>query len=63
MAPHFASALWSGFVSASGRLNQNWEHINWDGDVINQKWPQVDNDYVLNLYCLVCIKIKFTFIS
>lgn len=55
MAPHFASALWSGFVSAPGRINKNWEQINWEDDVINQKWPQVDNDYTLKLYCLVCI--------
>lgn len=55
MAPHFASALWSGFLSAPGRLNQNWEQISWEDDVMNQKWPQVDSDYVLNLFCVVCI--------
>lgn len=55
MAPHFASALWNGFVSTTGRLNQNWEHINWEDDVINQKWPEVDIDYIFNLYCLVGI--------
>jgi len=53
MAPHFASTLWSGFVSAPGRINQNWEQICWENDVIDQKWPQVDSDYVLNLYCVV----------
>lgn len=55
MAPHFASALWSGFVSTPGRINENWEQINWKDDVINQKWPQVDSDYTLKLFCLVCI--------
>jgi len=50
MAPHFASALWNGFISAPGHINQNWEN-----DVINQKWPKVDNDYILSLYCVVCI--------
>lgn len=54
MAPHFASALWSGFVSAPGRINENCEQISWEDDVINQKWPEVDNDYNLNLHCLVC---------
>lgn len=54
MAPHFASALWSGFVSAPGRIDQNWEQICWENDVINQKWPQVDDYYLLNLYCVVC---------
>lgn len=55
MAPHFASTLWSGFVSTPGRINQNWEQINWEENAINQKWPQVDNNYNLSLYCLVCI--------
>lgn len=60
MAPHFASTLWMGFVSAPGRINQNWEQINWENDVISQKWPQVDSDYILSFYCVVCIyrKIK-----
>lgn len=59
MAPHFASALWSGFISAPGRINHNWEQISWENDVINQKWPEVDSDYNLNLYCMVCIYIIF----
>lgn len=63
MAPHFASALWSGFVSAPGRLNQNWDQISWEGDVMSQKWPQVDNDYVLNLFCVVCIFKKLIIIT
>lgn len=54
MAPHFASTLWAGFVSAPGRINVNWDQISWDNNVMNQKWPQVDNNYVLNLYCVVC---------
>jgi len=56
MAPHFTSALWSGFVSAPGRINHKWEQINWENDVIHQKWPQVDSDYILNLYCVVSIQ-------
>ncbi|VVC31618.1 Hypothetical protein CINCED_3A018979 [Cinara cedri] len=55
IAPHFASALWSGFVSATGRLNQDYENISWEDDVINQKWPEVDIDYIFSLYCLVGI--------
>ncbi|XP_060853600.1 leucine--tRNA ligase, mitochondrial [Rhopalosiphum padi] len=58
MAPHFASALWSGFVSAPGRINHKWDQINWENDVINQKWPQVDSDYILNLYCVVNNAVK-----
>lgn len=53
MAPHFASALWSGFVSAPGRINKNYEQISWEDDVIHQKWPKVDCDHIFNLNCLV----------
>nr|CAI5823146.1 unnamed protein product [Callosobruchus analis] len=38
MAPHFASELWSGFVSAPNRLNDSGEVI-WDKAVLEQKWP------------------------
>lgn len=52
MAPHFASELWSGFVSAPGRLNQS-EEINWDKNVLEQKWPIIDESYNLDLVCNV----------
>lgn len=55
MAPHFASALWNGFVSTPGRINQNWEQISWEDDAVNQKWPEVDIDYSFSLYCMVSI--------
>ncbi|XP_050535082.1 leucine--tRNA ligase, mitochondrial [Daktulosphaira vitifoliae] len=58
MAPHFASALWSGFVTAPGRINTNWTQIKWEEDVIVQSWPEVDDNYELNLYCLVNNAIK-----
>nr|CAI5843216.1 unnamed protein product [Callosobruchus analis] len=48
MAPHFASELWSGFVSAPNRLNDSGEVI-WDKAVLEQKWPVVDMDYELDL--------------
>ncbi|GJQ87681.1 hypothetical protein Trydic_g17499 [Trypoxylus dichotomus] len=52
MAPHFASELWSGFLSAENRLNDNSE-IDWNADVLQQRWPDVDYDYRLELVCQV----------
>lgn len=52
MAPHFASELWSGFVSAPNRLN-NTQEILWDKTVLEQKWPEIDADYNLDLICMV----------
>nr|CAD7260236.1 unnamed protein product [Timema shepardi] len=44
MAPHFASELWSGYVSAPHRLDTSGE-ILWDKGVLEQAWPQVDSNY------------------
>ncbi|KAJ8963763.1 hypothetical protein NQ314_005396 [Rhamnusium bicolor] len=52
MAPYFASELWSGFVSAPNRLNDS-EEILWDKSVFEQKWPQTDMNYNLDLVCQV----------
>lgn len=52
MAPHFASELWSGFISAPNRLNDSTE-ISWDKSVFDQKWPESDMDYKLDLVCQV----------
>jgi leucyl-tRNA synthetase len=52
MAPHFASELWSGFVSAPDRLNHSGE-IAWDKSVFEQKWPTIDSVYNLDLVCKV----------
>lgn len=48
MAPHFASELWSRFVSAPNRLTQDSNEIDWDSDVLKQRWPEADLDYALN---------------
>ncbi|XP_069681431.1 probable leucine--tRNA ligase, mitochondrial [Periplaneta americana] len=53
MAPHFASELWSGFVSAPNRLNTSSAEIKWDEDVLQQMWPQVDMHYCLELVCTI----------
>lgn len=52
VAPHFASELWSGLLSASNRLNDSDEII-WDKLVLEQRWPEVDLDYNLDLVCLI----------
>ncbi|XP_066156838.1 probable leucine--tRNA ligase, mitochondrial isoform X2 [Euwallacea fornicatus] len=52
MAPHFASELWSGFVSAPNRLNMSNE-ILWERGVLEQKWPETDMDYQLELGCQI----------
>lgn len=49
MAPHFASELWSKFVSVPGRLNAAGEELQWTKDVLEQRWPDVDAAYQLDL--------------
>lgn len=51
MAPSFASELWSGFVSAPNRLNEN--EFRWDKMVLEQKWPEIDSEYKVDLVCEV----------
>lgn len=54
MAPHYASELWSGFVSAPGRINGDiLDEINWNKSVLDQAWPQVDPEYKLTLSFMV----------
>ncbi|XP_073839424.1 leucyl-tRNA synthetase, mitochondrial isoform X2 [Musca autumnalis] len=63
MAPHFASELWSKFASASNRINSSSNELQWDKDVLSQKWPEIDQHYQLDLAVKVngfencCIKI------
>ncbi|PNF40646.1 hypothetical protein B7P43_G05917 [Cryptotermes secundus] len=53
MAPHFASELWSGFVSAPNRINSSTKEIKWDQGVLEQTWPEVDFNYCLELVCVI----------
>ncbi|TMW52664.1 hypothetical protein DOY81_002243 [Sarcophaga bullata] len=63
MAPHFASELWSKFASAPNRLNNSLPELQWDQDVLSQMWPEIDQNYQLDLAIKVngfencCIKI------
>lgn len=63
MAPHFASELWSKFASTSNRINSSSAELQWNEDVLAQKWPEIDQHYQLDLAIKVngfencCIKI------
>ncbi|KAL7306946.1 hypothetical protein TKK_0000704 [Trichogramma kaykai] len=48
LAPHFASELWAGFCKAPHRLVNDGE-FDWDKDVLQQRWPEVDMEYKLKL--------------
>lgn len=49
MAPHFSSELWSKFVTVPHRLNASTPELQWERDVLAQRWPDIDADYKLDL--------------
>lgn len=63
MAPHFASELWLKFATAPHRLNATSAELQWEEDVLSQKWPEIDQNYQLDLairingYENCCLKI------
>lgn len=48
MAPHYASELWSKFCSTPNRLNPESDELQWNKDVLSQRWPSVDLQYKLD---------------
>lgn len=56
VTPHFCSELWSGFLSAPNRLNENSHLIKWDKAVLEQTWPKVDDNFELSYMCKVNYK-------
>lgn len=64
MAPHFASELWSRFLSAPNRKNLSHPEVNWTADVLHQRWPEVDIDHELSVgvkvNCIDAVSYKFT---
>ncbi|KAM3967920.1 LOW QUALITY PROTEIN: leucyl-tRNA synthetase, mitochondrial [Aphomia sociella] len=52
--PHFCSELWAGFLSAPHRkcLVSN-DYIDWNKNVLEQKWPRVDDSFKLSFLCKV----------
>lgn len=59
LAPHFSCQLWEGIQSASNRIDVG-SYVNWELPVFKQKWPQLDDDYQLELHCKVNNAIKGT---
>ncbi len=53
ITPHFAAALWQGFTEATGRVNTECDEINWDLDVLHQKWPSIDANFEVPIYLKV----------
>ncbi|XP_053617053.1 leucine--tRNA ligase, mitochondrial [Plodia interpunctella] len=54
VAPHFCSELWAGFLEAPNRVCQSVDDIiKWDKNILQQKWPEVDDDYGLSFLCKV----------
>lgn len=55
LAPRFASELWSGFCSAPYHLVNDDLFIQRDKDVLEQKWPEVDSNYELDIDVIVSL--------
>ncbi|KPJ16720.1 putative leucyl-tRNA synthetase, mitochondrial [Papilio machaon] len=53
VTPHFCSELWAGFLSTPNRINNNSVIIDWQKSVLEQQWPQVDNNFELSFLCKV----------
>lgn len=50
LAPHFASELWSRFCAVPGRVSpEDRLDLNWSADVLQQRWPMIDEAYKLDL--------------
>lgn len=52
-APHFASELWSKFISVPNRIDESEKRIEWSKDVLEQKWPKVDGNFEVQFHILV----------
>lgn len=55
LAPHFAAELWTGLQSLPRLLTT--QEFDWGKQAHQQTWPEIDNDYSLNLTCSV--KLRF----
>lgn len=51
MAPHFAAELWEQLVTAPNRVvrDDTDSGVRWDGTVFDQRWPEIDEDFPLDL--------------
>ncbi|XP_039757439.1 probable leucine--tRNA ligase, mitochondrial isoform X2 [Pararge aegeria] len=53
ITPHFGCELWAGMRSAPNRICDNADGIDWNQEVVQQRWPIVDESYPLSLQCKV----------
>ncbi|XP_077285543.1 leucyl-tRNA synthetase, mitochondrial [Arctopsyche grandis] len=53
IAPHFACELWAGLISAEKRINKTSHLIDWEKNILNQKWPVVDPNYSLDVLIMI----------
>ncbi|KFB37367.1 hypothetical protein ZHAS_00004663 [Anopheles sinensis] len=69
MAPHFAAELWGQFLATPNRIDRTEQKdswIRWDGGVFDQRWPEIDDEFPLDLtfkingaeYCILKIPAK-----
>uniref|UniRef100_A0A182QR44 leucine--tRNA ligase n=1 Tax=Anopheles farauti TaxID=69004 RepID=A0A182QR44_9DIPT len=52
MAPHFAAELWEQLGTAPNRVEREERTssgLQWDGGVFDQRWPEIDEEYPLDL--------------
>ncbi|XP_023939473.1 probable leucine--tRNA ligase, mitochondrial [Bicyclus anynana] len=53
VTPHFCCELWAGMRSASNRICDTSSGIDWSQEVLQQRWPVVDENYPLSFQCKV----------
>lgn len=53
IAPHFTSELWSKFTEVPNRLKNDEDALMWSKDVLEQKFPAVDDNFNYSLQILV----------
>ena len=54
--PHFAATLWYGFTSAPGRLIEESMELDYEANILKQKWPTVAKDTNVDLIYRVSYK-------
>lgn len=59
VAPHFCSELWSGLQAAPNRIHSNNHLLDWGKSVLEQRWPEVDQDFQLSFQCKVYCFLYF----
>lgn len=49
-APHMASEMWTAFADNASKASSEFD---WSKPVLEQRWPQVDKDYLVDMRCFV----------